>query len=120
MTQSDLNTILPNLLLVSWACVLLLVDLFIPKGRKGITALLSAAGFALALGVTLWQAGTEQVAFNGMLVRDGFSTFLNILFLASGLLGIALAYDYVKRMNIERGEYYVLMMFSVSGMMLMA
>ena len=34
MTQSDLNTILPLLVLIGWACVLLLVDLFIPKDRK--------------------------------------------------------------------------------------
>jgi len=120
MTQSDLYTILPNILLVTWACVLLLVDLFIPKGRKGITALLSAAGFAVAMGLTLAHAGGEQTAFHGMVVLDGFSTFLNVLFLASGLLGIALAYGYLKRVNIERGEYYVLMMFSVSGMLLMA
>jgi NADH-quinone oxidoreductase subunit N len=30
------------------------------------------------------------------------------------------AYSYVKRMGIERGEYYTLLLFSVSGMMLMA
>jgi NADH-quinone oxidoreductase subunit N len=45
---------------------------------------------------------------------------MNIIFLVSGMAGIALAYDYLKRMKIERGEYYVLLMFSTSGMMLMA
>ncbi|MBU2612036.1 MAG: NADH-quinone oxidoreductase subunit N, partial [Chloroflexi bacterium] len=29
-------------------------------------------------------------------------------------------YGYLKRMDLERGEYYVLMLFSISGMMLMA
>jgi len=120
MTQSDLNTILPTLLLVVWACVLLLVDLFIPKGHKGWTALLAAVGLAGALGVTLAQAGWELSAFGGMVVRDGFSSFLDVLFLASGLLAIAIAYGYLKRMGLERGEYYVLMLFSLSGMLLMA
>lgn len=120
MTQTDLYTILPNILLVSWACVLLLVDLFIPKERKGITALLAAVGLALTLGVTLSQTGQSLTAFNSMVVLDGFSSFLSVLFLASGLLSIALAYDYLKRMGIERGEYYVLMLFSLSGMILMA
>jgi NADH-quinone oxidoreductase subunit N len=45
---------------------------------------------------------------------------LNILFLGSGLAGITLAYDYIRRMGIERGEYYVLLLFSISGMMLMS
>jgi len=120
MTQSDLRTILPTILLVAWACGLLLVDLFIPRGRKGWTALLAAVGLAGALGVTLAQAGRELSAFGGMVVLDGFSSFLNALFLASGLLAIAIAYGYLKRMGLERGEYYTLMLFSISGMLLMA
>ena len=120
MTQTDLYTILPNIILVVWACILLLVDLFIPKTRKGWTALLAAVGLALTLGITLSQTGQSLTAFNGMIVLDGFSSFLSVLFLASGLLSIALAYDYLKRMGLERGEYYVLMLFSLSGMILMA
>jgi NADH-quinone oxidoreductase subunit N len=120
MTLSDLNTLLPLIFLTAWACVLLLVDLFIPKGHKGWTAFLGAVGLAVALGLTLAHAGQEAIAFSGMVVQDGFSTFLEVLFLASGLLGIALAYGYLKRMGIERGEYYALLLFSVTGMMLMA
>jgi NADH-quinone oxidoreductase subunit N len=120
MTQSDLYTILPIIILVVWACALLLVDLFIPKGRKGWTALLAAVGLAGTLGVTLAQAGREMAGFNGMVTLDGFSSFLDALFLASGLLGIAIAYGYLKRMGLERGEYYTLMLFSISGMLLMA
>ena len=111
MTQSDLNTLLPPIFLSAWACVLLLVDLFIPKGRKGWTAFLGALGLAAAMGLTLAHAGQEGIAFSGMVVQDGFSTFLDVLFLASGLLGIALAYGYLKRMGIERGEYYALLLF---------
>src|SRR5512141_1080251 len=55
-----------------------------------------------------------------MVTLDRFSSFLNALFLASGLLGIALSYGYLKRMGIERGEYYSLLLFSIAGMMLMA
>lgn len=120
MTQADFYTILPLTLLTTWGCVLLLVDLFIPKDRKGITALLSALGLALTLGFTLSQIGNEIIGFSGMVVLDGFSIFVNALLLVSGLLGIALAYGYVKRMGIERGEYYTLLLFSVTGMMLMA
>lgn len=119
--QVDLTPILPLTFLVVWACVLLLLDLFIPADRKGITAALSALGLALALGWTLTQIGRDPLdAFNGMVVLDGFSVFVNALLLVSGLLGIALSFGYIKRMKIERGEYYTLMLFSISGMMLMA
>lgn len=120
MSQADFSTILPLTLLTVWACVLLLLDLYIPKERKGITALLSALGLALTLGFTLAQSGQEITGFSGMVTLDGFSVFVNALLLVSGLLGIALAYGYVKRMGLERGEYYTLLLFSVTGMMLMA
>lgn len=119
-TYTDFYTLLPYIILTVWACLLLLVDLFIPKGRKGITAFLSALGLAITLGYSITQVGIESTGFNGMVMLDGFSTFANILLLSSGLLAIALAYGYTKRMGIERGEYYTLTLFSLTGMMLMA
>src|SRR5512143_3686881 len=118
--QLNFTTLLPLTVLTVWACALLLVDLFIPKDRKAITAILAALGLAVTLGFTLSQIGLQDFGYSGMVVLDGFSTFVNVLLLVSGLLGIALAYGYVKRMGLERGEYYTLLLFSVSGMMLMA
>src|SRR5512137_712109 len=108
MTQSDLCTILPLIALVAWACLMLLVDLFIPKGHKGWTALLAAVGLALSMGLALAQAGDDSTGFGGMVILDGFSSFLSVLFLASGLLGVAVAYGYLRRMGLERGEFYAL------------
>jgi len=120
MPPLNFPAILPLLILATWATVLLLVDLFIPKDRKGLTALLAALGLAVSLGVTLSQIGLTQTGFNNMIVQDGFSTFVNALLLLSGLLGIALSYGYVRRMGLERGEFYTLLLFSLTGMMLMA
>lgn len=120
LTSFDFQTLLPVIVLTGWALVLLLVDLFIPKVHKGWTAFLAAAGLALTAGVSLSQTGQESLGFNGMVVLDGFSTFINLLLGLSGLMGIALAYGYLQRMEIERGEFYTLMLFSIAGMMLMA
>jgi NADH-quinone oxidoreductase subunit N len=45
-----------------------------------------------------------------MVTLDGFALFLNVIYLSSGLVAIALAHDYLKRMNLERGEYFTLML----------
>lgn len=119
-TNTDYFTILPLIILIAWSCVLLLVDLFIPKTRKWITALLAAGGLAVTLIFTALQIGISSIGFNNMVVLDGFSTFANVLLLLSGLFGIALAHGYTKRMSIQRGEYFILILFSVTGMMLMA
>ena len=120
MTQSDLLTLLPPIVLVSWTILLLLVDLWIPANRKGLTALLAALGITLTLGLNISHFGRSMTAFNGMAVVDGFTVFINSIFLLSGLAAVGLAFDYLKRRKIERGEYYPLLMFSISGMMLMA
>jgi len=122
MLSSEILIILPPIIVAAWAILLLVADLFIPANRKSITALLSALGLAISLGVNLAMGGTAGQTgpgFYGMAILDGFAVFANTLILASGLLGVALADDYLRRMDIERGEYYVLLMISTAGMMLM-
>ena len=118
MPNLNFSVLLPLTVLTVWACALLLVDLFVK--RKGVTAFLAAFGLALTLGLTLSQIGFTGSGFNNMVILDGFSIFVDALLLVSGLLGVALAYGYLRRMGIERGEYYSLLLFSIAGMMLMA
>src|SRR5271169_1129579 len=118
MPPLNFSLILPLLTLTIWACALLLFDLFIK--RKDITALLAALGLAVSLGMTISQIGSSGTGFNNMVVLDGFSIFVDALLLVTGLFGVAVAHGYIKRMGIERGEYYTLLLFSVAGMMLMA
>ena len=117
---ANLIKILPLCIVIVWACVILLVDLFIPKERKAWTAILTAVGLLVAMGFSIAQTGVDTEAFGGMLVVDGFSQFLTILVLSTGLVAVMLSYDYLTRLGIQRGEYYVLLMFSISGIMLMA
>ena len=118
MSTSDLLPALPFLIISLWAILILMFDLFI--SNKGTIAILTAAGVAVALITVVARFGSNQVAFNGMIVADTFSDFLQIVILTTALLGIAVAYDYLRRMKMERGEYYALMLFTVSGMMLMS
>lgn len=118
MTQADFFSILPIIVVLVWALVLLIADLYIPKERKGITAMLAAVGLAVGIGFSLAQIGKSDLTFDGMIMLDDFAVYLNIIYLASGIITIGLGYDYLKRMGIERGEYYFLLMISISGMML--
>jgi NADH-quinone oxidoreductase subunit N len=120
---ADTQVILPLVVLMGWACVLLLVDLVIPSTRKGLTAILAALGLLISLGlviVRMVSPGLGTTAFSGMVVVDGFGLFLSTLFLSSGLIAIAIAHDYLNRMQIERGEFYILLLFSIGGMMMMS
>ena len=119
---SDLNLILtvPALSVALWACVLLIADLFIPKGRKELTAWLAIGGLGFALAATLLIYRTPGVAFNGMFVADQFSGFLNIVVLLTAIISVLLSIDYLKRTGMDRGEFYVLLLLSTSGIMFMS
>ena len=118
--SGDLWVLLPQIILVTWASVLLLIVVFIRRTGDGLIPLLTALGLVVTGIFVLPQFSQEQEAFSGMYVVDGFSAFLSLLLILGGLLTVAVSYDYLRRMNLARGEYYALMLFSISGMMLMA
>jgi NADH-quinone oxidoreductase subunit N len=118
--MSDFIGVLPVAVLALWGCILLLVDVFYFEKRTNVTAWLAAAGMALTLVLTLVvHSGQEMLVYNGMISVDGFAVFLSVLFLVSGMIAVLLSYDYLERMGINRGEYYTLMIFAITGMILM-
>ncbi|MCC6798497.1 MAG: NADH-quinone oxidoreductase subunit N [Anaerolineae bacterium] len=123
----DLNigAALPVILLALGACVVLIVDLFIPRGRKHITAWLAAIGIGVSLVLSLLSLGgvitlgDGETAFAGMYRADRLTDAIGVAALITALLGVMVAYDYLERTQIQRGEYYVLLLFSTAGAMLM-
>ncbi len=122
--QFNLIVISPLLIVVAWSLVLMLVDLALPRERKSWVGWLSLLGYGAALvqSVALW--GTEWGVFvprdgTPMLLVDNYSTFLNVIFLLTGALSVLFSLYYLPRAGLNRGEFYYLMMFSISGMMLM-
>jgi NADH-quinone oxidoreductase subunit N len=109
----------PWIIVAGGGILLLAVDLFVSH-RRWITPSLAALGLVAALVVVLFQFGGQAELFSGMLIQDPFGSFLQVIFLLTAILGIALAYDYLKRLGLDKGEYYTLLLFTVSGMMLMA
>src|SRR5215216_3404702 len=98
-SMSDLNmgATLPALSVAIWACALLLIDLFVPKGRKHVAAWLAAGGLVFAFIVDLMVYNNPGEAFYGMFVADRFSSFLNIVVLFAGFITILMSVDYLRR-----------------------
>lgn len=119
MIFQDLVTILPAVIVAVWGIVLLVVDLWIPRDRKSWTALLAVLGMAIALGASFALFPLRQVGFNDMVVLDGFAIYADAIILVSAILVVGISYDYLQKMNIHRSEYYILLMISTSGMLLM-
>jgi NADH-quinone oxidoreductase subunit N len=112
--------ILPELVVVVTALLVLLVDLFVKKEHKAWLGWGSLAGICIAAFASYRLMGMTGAFFAGTFLLDPFSVFFKyVLYLATGL-GILLSINYLKIENINRGEYYALMLFATVGMMLMA
>ncbi|GAG88688.1 unnamed protein product, partial [marine sediment metagenome] len=83
----NLELFIPELSLITFAIVVILLDLFIQ--RKGLLAVVAIAGLVVSAGFTLamW-GGSSQAIFNNMLAVDNFALFFKLLFLGIAALVI--------------------------------
>jgi NADH-quinone oxidoreductase subunit N len=122
--MNDIFPFLPLGIIVFFAIALMLMEVMI-EGRKQILAYVSLGGVILSAlsTVSLWNKQEQPFKlsfFSDMFVVDNFSLFFYLIFLLSAGVTSLISPSYLKKENIEHGEYYSLMLFSVSGMMLMA
>ena len=126
MTLHDLYLLSPELSVAGLAALLLVLDLLVT--RKGALAALAAVGLAvpLAFSVALWFELGEAGAVDNTgiladtLAVDRFALFFKFLFLGVAAAVILVSIDYARRFERYRTEFYALLLFSVSGMMLLA
>jgi NADH-quinone oxidoreductase subunit N len=119
-TYIDLLSISPMLAVIVTAMVVLMVDLWLPRDRKGWCVGIGIFGAVVGLVFcgALWNA--ELTGFGGTVVADKFSLLFQAILLVVVILSFLLSEKYVQTKGINYGEYYALMLFSTSGAMLMA
>lgn len=121
----NIAAIMPVFIVASWGIALMVLDMLFKHDRRQWSAWFSIVGLLLAGAQTIGMWGYTGGTFTPadgypMVVADGFVHFLNLLFVATGVLGILLSLSYLgKTAIVERAEYYMLILFSISGMMLM-
>ncbi len=119
----DYHALAPELILAVGICVVLVVDLFVSESKKWLTA--TIAGFTLILAllpiVTLAVIGDDtRSMFGGRYVIDEFSLIMKAMFLIAGYVVVLLSTNEIEEGGYYQGEYYVLLLSSVLGMVMMA
>ena len=116
--------LLPEIVLSVWTMLVLMIDVFRASGDREYSrasiAWMSLFGLALTAVANAYLLGMREVAPAGMVAVDGFRVFTNFILLIAAALSIALSFGYLERRRIDRGEFYVLVLFATVGMMLMA
>jgi NADH-quinone oxidoreductase subunit N len=118
----DYHALAPELILAAGICVVLIVDLFLAESKKWLTATL--AGVTLIASVvplvTLAVVGDDvRSMFGGRYVVDEFSLIMKALFLITGYVVVLLSTNEIEEGGYYQGEYYVLLLSSVLGMVMM-
>ncbi|KAB2832194.1 MAG: NADH-quinone oxidoreductase subunit N, partial [Candidatus Brocadia sp.] len=118
----NILSVLPILILSGFGMIVLFVDIFSSRrwGEKNLLAYVSLLGIVLAAIFGRSSTGTALFSFNETFTIDNYSLFFNFIFLLSTGLTILISHSYIRREEINHGEYYALILFSTIGMMLMA
>jgi NADH-quinone oxidoreductase subunit N len=120
---SDVNQIAPIATLTGFMLFAIVTDLVLPKSRRGgAVAIVAVTGFAYSLGTALyrWLYGTGDFAYHRFATGDNFALFFEMLFAILGILTVALSHSYLKRRGMLEGEFHILIMAAVIGMMVLA
>ena len=118
----DLFLISPELSLLALAVIVVGIDLAVKN--KGLVLLIALVGLLVPMvaGINVWNeihASGAEIAFNGALVVDKFALYFKFLIL--GILGLLFlsAWGYSDRFRPYQAEFYGLMLFSSTGLMLL-
>src|SRR5437016_6998412 len=116
----DYGAILPELIVTGTAIIVLFLDLLVPARRRGWLAVVSIIGLLGAMVATIPLWGQNRAAFADTVVGDDLAVFFNILLLSVSILTILLSPRFLRALDINYGEYYVLVLGATAGMMLLA
>ena len=111
---------IPEIFLLSMACVILIVDLFLSDKSRIVTYLLAQLTLLGALFLTLNSTSTETIlTFSNTFVRDTMSDILKVAIYIATFITFMYAKDYLRDRDIFKGEFYVLGLFGALGMMIL-
>ena len=120
MIISDLNIILPEIILSVYAMLALVGAVYTAKDELA-TTLCWLASILFAI-VAFWissDSASAQTAFNGMFIDDGFARFAKVVILLSAAAVLVMSIDYMRRRDLMKFEYPILIVLAVVGMMMM-
>jgi NADH-quinone oxidoreductase subunit N len=120
MNTADFMIAAPEMVLLGLICAILVADLFVDDEHRMLTFWMTIA----ALFVTGWSIiatapNVSTVVFSGSYISDDLSHVLKLS--VTGFVALAFLYarDYLRVNDLHKGEYYILGLFGLLGMMIM-
>ena len=110
----------PEIMLLILLCVILIADLFIEDESRAATFWLTIASLVItAWSVVACAPDGRTLLFDGSYVSDGLSQVLKLGVIVTVGVGFLYSRDYLRQTGLMKGEYYLLGLFGLLGMMIM-
>ncbi len=111
---------LPEIFVLCMACVVLLADLFVGERNRVVTYLMSQATLVGAAILTVGlHTGETQITFGGSFISDTMGDVLKVFIYLVTAVVFLYSREYLRVRQLFTGEYFVLGLFGVLGMMVM-
>lgn len=110
----------PEIFLLSAIVVVLLLDLFLTKSFKQTTYYLTQASLFIAGALAFNLINEPQtIIFGGSFILDNMASVFKVFMVGSAMVAMVYTRHYLTQHALFRGEYFILVMLSVLGMMVM-
>ena len=110
----------PEVFLLAMICLILVVDLFVSEDNRIVTYGLSQATLAACIVITYLTRTIEPTyTFNRMFVDDLMSDVLKLIVYLAVMATLVYSRPYLAARGMFRGEFFVLVLTSTLGMMIM-
>ncbi len=117
---SQFLPLLPEITLAIAACVVLIVDLFVPDARRDTSYVLALFALLATLIATLaGQPEGVRILFGGSYIADPMSLVLKLAVIVLTFFTFVYARPYLMGRGMYKGEFFALGLFGLLGMLVM-
>jgi len=117
---SNIQLASPEILVLSMSCLILVLDLYLGNRDRAVIYYLSQITLiGAAVTTAIFPVETTSYLFSNTFVRDLMGDFLKITIYMVMFVVFLYSRDYLRQRQLFKGEYYVLGLFGVLGMMIM-
>ena len=121
MNQMNWLAVYPEIVLLTMACVVAMVDLWVTDARRLPTYLLTQASLAVValMHLSAFNAGLTHYAMQRMVVADPMGHLLAVFASIAVMVSLVYARPYAAERDMLKGELFTLSMFSLLGICVM-
>src|SRR5215467_4958971 len=116
----NISAILPALVVSIFGIVVMVAEPFVGKAKKSRLGWLAFAGTLAGMFALGPMSANRGQWYSNLWVVDDYDVFLNFVFLLIAAMTILTSIDFLSRENMNHPEFYALLLFATSGMLMMA